>query len=94
MPDPVEQLAQAQFYWTAGLELKALQVMGIDIETAQAMLDDLDQKRADAMMQAADQMGQVDENGDPIPAKPGSGMGGLNDALSKAKAAKKPPVAA
>jgi len=88
-PEPSERRADAQFYWDAGLEQKALEVMGNDTDEAEAMLSELEDKRAEQMLNAgangllpgADPMAEDDpEDPEADPAQPPVAPG------------KKPPV--
>lgn len=72
-PEPSERRADAQFYFDAGLEAKALEVMGNDEDEAKKMMAELEDKRAEALlaMQPAEGVDVVDGEEDAPPAKPG-----------------------
>lgn len=51
-PDPAVRRADAQFYWDAGLEQKALEVMGNEEDEAAQMVKEVEDKRAEALLNA------------------------------------------
>lgn len=69
-PEPSERRADAQFYLDAGLEAKALEVMGNDEDETKAMLTELEDKRAEALLvqqsaMAGDDVENEDSEEDP-----------------------------
>lgn len=70
-PEPSERRADAQFYWDAGLEDKALATMGNDEDERKKMLGELEDKRAEALLvqQSALENGDGEEDAPPAEKK-------------------------
>lgn len=69
-PEPSERRADAQFYMDAGLEDKALETMGNDEDERKAMVAELEQKRAEALLTQQSLLEAGGAEGDPP--KPGA----------------------